>query len=344
MKKILASVLCLTISVLTFVGCGSSTKPIITIDGETLPNGLYLFYQIQSLSEAQRKATDTSKPALEQKIDNVDAPKWINNRTIEMCQAHVYVERSSEKENLALTEDEKKAVTDEATTTWERYGAAYEKNGISKDSYTTAKINEKKSAKLFDKLYADMGKEITTEEIQAYLDETSVRIDYVILPYSDVNSTILKDDIVAKNKAAAQKMLADLNDGKEFKTLLNDIPAMYLEAGVAEADIKKPEEYLTNEMVAITTKTDFVKKVLDTKLDEYNIFEDEYRAIVFRRAENILNPDDTEYYRFAIPMFRKETEYNSVLLKEAKKLAYTIDENAAKAVGPEKITQVSAAQ
>ena len=99
-------------------GCtvGSGSAYAMTIDGEQINAGIYIYYSYASYMEltqtlqSQNSKLDVKDDNVvkEQKMDGVSSEEWIKNKALEYCQRYVAIEKKFDELDLSLTEEESK--------------------------------------------------------------------------------------------------------------------------------------------------------------------------------------------------------------------------------------------
>ena len=247
-KRALAAVLCGALS-LTACGCGNTTGTALTIDGEEIKAGVYIYYQMSSLSEAtaalQKEQPDVDTYAEDFDIKNytiegVAGEEWVKNKTYEYCRLHVATNKTFDEYGLSLTEEQKTAIDETVTSAWndenmyaqyiygvDIFGDYYESLGISESSFEEVQTAGYKMEAIFDHLYGEGGTmAVPAEEINA-----KILSDYALILSFEVDPAYGK----------AQDYVDMLNGGTAFPEVKQAYDKAEAVAEIEE-DMKKAEE------------------------------------------------------------------------------------------------------
>lgn len=254
-KKGAAALVCGAL-ICSAASCGNTTGTALTVDGHDIRAGIYIFYQMQALSEAATKLNE-EQPDLDQSAEGFDllaqtvegmtVRDWIKDRTYALCREFVAVEEKFDEYGLSLTAEETSQINSQANSMWTEenmyaqyfYGVSiigeyYEKYGIGKESYRDTYTLGIKKDKIFDYLYGEGGSlAVPVSELDAAITE-----NYALVKYFAVNEE--------KAGGSAQNYADRLNNGTAFAELKKEhdekvkIAEIEEEMAQAEAD---GEEY-----------------------------------------------------------------------------------------------------
>ena len=185
-------------------GCtvGSGSAYAMTIDGEQINAGIYIYYSYASYMEltqtlqSQNSKLDVKDDNVvkEQKMDGVSSEEWIKNKALEYCQRYVAIEKKFDELDLSLTEEESKDVESTIDSFWDTNGETYEKNGISKNSVKSVLENTYMTNEVFLYYYGVDGEEGTTEDdLKQYYEENNARVRYIKFDLTDGKGEALDD-------------------------------------------------------------------------------------------------------------------------------------------------------
>ncbi len=220
--------------------CGSSTAYALTIDGEQVKAGVYIYYSYVSYNDAiailteQNAELDTTDDELvkEQIIDGVDTLTWIRNKAQDYCEEHVAVNRDFEACGLELTEEEIGELDAYMESFWETNSEVFIENGVSESSVRAVLEYTYKATDLFLHYYNIDGVEgVTEEEVHEYYVENNARVQYVRFDLKDGTGAALDDD----GKAAMEEMVNDYltavekfkGNEKRIRTKMDEIQEEY---------------------------------------------------------------------------------------------------------------------
>ena len=228
-KKITAAGLAAA-AALSLTSCGKDTTWGAEIDGVSLSAGMLIFFQSESVSEAQslireaslaETAVDgleieteavTTVGVLDSTVENTPARDWIQNTTVEKMQEYAAIENKFGELGLSFENKEDERISIITDQWWEYIGEYYEEIGVSKDSYYKVGLNSEKRSAIFDHYYDEGGeKAVPEEEIISYLEENYARIKYIEMPLKDGEGNLLKSDGKAELKEMAEEYIDRLN-------------------------------------------------------------------------------------------------------------------------------------
>ncbi len=202
-RKLLA-VLFAAVMVLSLAGCGD-TRWICEVDGNSIPSGLYIYYQMEGYGDAiyQLAQQDSETyfypyiyyynmgyvdPTLfEAEMENGQTvEEYINSYALDMCKQVTVVDKLFTDLGLSLTDDEKALVESQLNSAWSSGSESFEKIGIGKESVKLALESKIKETRVFDAYYEVGGKNGTTEEeITDYFADNYARVKYMTFTFAD---------------------------------------------------------------------------------------------------------------------------------------------------------------
>ncbi|MCM1335867.1 MAG: hypothetical protein NC084_04655 [Bacteroides sp.] len=256
--------------------CGNTTGTALTIDGRPIRAGIYIFYQMQALSEAASKLTE-EQPDLDQSAEDFDllaqsvegtsVRDWIKNRTVALCREFIATEEKFEEYGLALTDEETAEIKSYANSMWTEenmyaqyfygvdiIGDYYEKYGVGQESFRDTYALSYKKDKLFDAIYGESGSlAVSVDELNAAVVE-----GYALVKYFAVED----------GAGTTEEYVALLNSGTAFAAVKQQhdeaAERAEIEAEMAEA-AANGEEYegtLPEEVVVAASEESDLERVL----------------------------------------------------------------------------------
>lgn len=256
--------------------CGNTTGTALTVDGRDIRAGIYIFYQMQALSEAASKLND-EQPDLNQSAEGFDllaqtvegknVRDWIKERTFALCREFVAIEEKFDEYGLSLTAEETASINSQANSVWTEenmyaqyfYGVSiigdyYEKYGVGKESYRDTYALGVKKDKIFDYLYGEGGSlAVPVSELDAAVAE-----NYALVKY-----------FAADEKAdPAQSYVDSLNGGTAFAEVKKahdekaEIARIEEEMAEAEADGTEYDGTLPEEVSVELSEESALQRVL----------------------------------------------------------------------------------
>ena len=203
MKKILLSILCVLLLLTLFSGCYKNADVLIIDDYPIYP-GLYLYFQLQSISIASTKLEDQyeGKELYNQSIDGIPVREWIKNNTVTLAQEYVFIEKSFDRLGLdqAVVDMQMNYYDSTLRDEWQRMQLFYVRNGVGFSTFRKAYQNYIKSDQLFTALYMTEGgeEEVPEEVIKNFFAEDFTYLDYLCIDKTDEDKAPLTDTRIQK--------------------------------------------------------------------------------------------------------------------------------------------------
>lgn len=216
LKRLTASLLC--VAMLTgMTACSGPDKTWAAKTNEkTLPIGVYIYYEYLAYQNASTKVEDSTKPVLEQKIEDTDATQWIKKKALDYTKLLFVIDNKMKELKLSLTDAETKEIDSTATSQWSSYKDTLESYGISKESFSmaTAEFNTK-SSKVFEAIYGAKGsKAVSDADLKTYFEKNYTDFSYVMIPlYNPTTYAALDEKTEKEYKQFLDDQAAALNKG-----------------------------------------------------------------------------------------------------------------------------------
>lgn len=334
LKKILSGVLAGVIA-LSLCGCADNGY-IMKVDGMDIRNGVYIYFQQSAYSAACDKlneiynsasssgsgsssssssssASSSSSSSMDfftQSIENKSSSDWVKNETLRLVRQFVAIQRIAEANNVKLTEEDNKEISDVMKEMWETenylyqyyygfntLGEYYESKGIARETMKMIyEVNSLKS-KIFMSIYdKDGDKAVSDEDFLAKVKETYSSARIIKIAYNDKYGKSTKDTVrIDELKALAQSYADKLNDGKSFIDVKYECDlAIKQEIAKAEA-----EDAYKKEPVEGKTLEEYVKEKVDAvKVDK----------IEEEDADTIFEKEGSYYYDEALVKYVTNAE------------------------------------
>lgn len=245
LRKIVAVIMVLAMA-FSLTACGD-TSWIVKVDGETVPSGVYIYYQTSGYTAAgyELAATDQNyyyymmygMSYLDQKVGDKTVPEYMNDYALSMSKQYIVVEKLFDELGLELSEDDKKLIDSQVNSLWNNNAEQFEKIGVGKESIKKVTTNAVKEDKVFNAYYEVGGINGTTEDdIKAYLEDNYVRVKFMTFNYADSADDAV--DEARKNKALedAQSYLDRIIAGEDINTLIEEHSAEVAAANETEEE------------------------------------------------------------------------------------------------------------
>lgn len=253
-KKAAAALLCGALAVSAASCAAQQTYP-LTIDGEQIRAGIYLFQQYTAVEDAKSKLSE-EQPGLDTSADGFDYMKqtiegksfgdWVKDKAIEGCREYIAEKRLFASNGLTLTAEQNTSVKDNTNSIWDEsnyyaqylygtdtIGEFFEKMGIGKQSFKDLQEASEMRTALFDHLYGEGGElAATQDEINTALKEGYAAIEYITYQLESGDS--------------AQAYADRINNGESFEQIVKDYTDAYnlqeYEKDLAEAEAAAESE------------------------------------------------------------------------------------------------------
>ena len=310
------------------------------IDGYSIYPGLYLYFQVQSISVASTKLNDefSGNELYEQELEGILVRDWIKDYTVKLAREFVFVERTFDRLGLDSRnlEMEMNYYDSSLRDEWNRTNAFYTRNGIGYATFRKAYENYVKSNQVFNALYMTEGgeQEVKDEEIIEYFQKDYTYLDYIKLStVDDANLPLADADIDAiRNTVGVMKETAEAEVEDQGVVYVDPenvgIQAAFVfycvMSGMTEEEaLEIRGKIVTDNTVLRTSSTlyeeGFITAVFDAPYDKYQIYEAADAIYLFCRR-SMLEEDENSW-----------TEYKGTIISELRSEVYLtyVEENGA---------------
>ena len=235
-KTATAALLCAALAA-GAASCATSQTYPLTIDGEPIRAGIYIFEQQSAINSAKDKIAeeqpdlDTSADGfsyLNQTVEGKSFTDWVNEKAVEYCRDYIAEKRLFASNGLTLTADQNQSVRDNVNSMWDEsnyyaqilygtntIGEYFEKLGIGKQSFKDLQEASEMRQTLFDHFYGEGGSlAATAEEINAALES-----DYMAIAYFSYD---------LENGEGAEAYYNKISSGSTFAQVYADHTNAYL--------------------------------------------------------------------------------------------------------------------
>lgn len=358
MKKMLATLLAVVLLMLPLTGCYNPST-VLTVNGMDVSSGLYLYFQLQAVSEAAAKFENeyTGSELYSQTIDDTPARDWINNRTIEIAQEYVFIEQ--EYTRLEIDEEyhnyELSLYDSSIQSQWSQAASFYEKNGIGYQSFYSSYENYIKSNDIFGALYIEEDAEfaVPDAEVKEYFTENYTALDMIKISLKDEDGDPLSDS----RKAEMTQLAADMKEYaesavEELDHIYQDDTNIGLDAAfglytarenVSDADIDTVKSsILTKNAIVKSDSTSYdaelLKALFAASYEKFNVFEAEDAVYLYCRRDVLdYEPEKWKDYTSSIITTIRSDAFSEYLAEGSKALEVTEDARARKYYSLDKI-------
>ncbi len=237
--------------------CGYNTRSALTVDGYSVPAGIYIYFMNNAYNEAISKLTkenadlDTTdeKAVKALPLEGKDVTTWIQDRATEMCVDFAATEKKFDELGLTLTDEDKNYVEMMMSYYWN--ADSMEPMGVSEDSFKKVVTSTYKSQAVFDHYYGigegELG--VTEEEVTDYYADEHIRAQFVRMSLTDANGEMLKAD----GKKALKDMAEDYSDRVEDALKDGGVDAVMAEMDAIQKDY---DAYVEEQTAAATAATE----------------------------------------------------------------------------------------
>ena len=251
--KFAALMLCV-VMMFTFASCRTENENVLVYTDQNgkevaIRSALYMLYQIDATSQYQDEYDEQTTTSVETDTDTDEQVnyeetsigdksynEWVQEKALELCAQHAFIEIDFENAGLTLDADAQSNVESAIEQQWDSYSEYFEKNGIAKSTFEIYITNLYKRDLLFDHYYGKGGsKEVSTDEMGKYLLDNALLVN--VLSYSTVtydesyNQVAVDEATVEANTAVIKSCIDKLNAGEDYAS----VRAYYFKA-VGEED------------------------------------------------------------------------------------------------------------
>ncbi|MDR0986614.1 MAG: hypothetical protein LBL98_02810 [Ruminococcus sp.] len=234
------------LSLLLLSACGADTTTFGTVNGETIPVGVYINFQYMAYNTAVSKiaekeaaeaeaavtaavtlptpgavTTAASLPFLQETVDGIPVRDYITDEAIEDVREYVAINKKFAELGLSYRDDEDLMVKNYIDQNWDAFSETLGKLGISKTSYEDVMLSSLKRQEVFMYYYGPGGeKAVPDDVIKNKLLEDNARINYIPMVLKDGEGNLLKSEGKAEQMKMAEDFVARAEAGEDFNSLL----------------------------------------------------------------------------------------------------------------------------
>ena len=215
-KKCLAAVLSLAIMASATACSGADKSWAVKNDNLTVPIGAYIYNLYSAYQQASVQVEDSTKPILEQTVEDQDAATWIKENALRQTKSILVIDDKMKELNISLTEDELQQVSDQTDSYWGSISTAMTEYGVAKSSFNLAYADYyTKYTKVFDAIYGKGGtQEVSDADVKDYYVTNYMAFSYVLSPIIDMTTgTNLSEDELSQLDTEFKDYAAKINDG-----------------------------------------------------------------------------------------------------------------------------------
>lgn len=202
------AVLLAACTAVSLASCGENTANAMTVDGQDVRAGIYLYYATSAYGDAVEtlrkggetfegaETSDDYKKILDKaNIDNITAEEWIQNKAEKACKVFVNIEKEFDALGLKLSGEELAAADANAASSMNYYGDYFTGAGIGEETVKAIVLNSYKQDAVWQAYYGEGGsKGIETQELYDFYKANNLRAKYIEMPLKDGEGNLLKAD------------------------------------------------------------------------------------------------------------------------------------------------------
>ena len=337
-KKCLAAVLSLAIMASATACSGADKSWAVKNDNLTVPIGAYIYNLYSAYQQASVQVEDSTKPILEQTVEDQDAATWIKENALRQTKSILVIDDKMKELNISLTEDELQQVSDQTDSYWGSISTAMTEYGVAKSSFNLAYADYyTKYTKVFDAIYGKGGtQEVSDADVKDYYVTNYMAFSYVLAPIIDMTTgTNLSEDELSQLDTEFKDYAAKINDGSmtaqeaadAYKTSSgDDTVQLYTDAANFNGETSSyPEEFGTS----LKSMKDGECRIVEVQgLYKVLLVKDDVTAT----AENKISDDAS---RTAILQNMKQEEFKQMIDEAADGYSAEINQKAIDSYQPD---------
>ena len=268
---------------LTLAGCTFSTPDTaLTVDGEAIPAGVYLAYQLQNYQTVESALSDEGLDMdLDAAYEDTTVRGWIEDATAQDMGRYVHVRRAFGEQGLSFTEEEQASIDDYAAQLYDSMEDYLAENGVGEESYRLYYETETMYSALVEAYIEENSGALTDDELKAYLDETYVHARELTLPSTDEEGTALDDEAQAAVDSCLDEAAERLAEGEDFDTVAAETLEKACEAAGRTYDEELLDTYALEAFYDVQPQDSdapLVQAVREAEIGDAGIAEDAYGA------------------------------------------------------------------
>lgn len=313
-QKLLAALLSAAMCVgLGACHTGQDTKWVAKFGEETVPAGVYLYMLHENYYSVTSELTDEEgnqlKNPLKEQVDGVPASQKITEGARKDLNEYLAVEQKAAEMSADASETDKAQIDAMVESYWQYIGDSYTQNGVSKDSYRLAMLNNAKRTALFNAIYGEDGTDPVPEtELRDKFNKDVAKVIMISRELSTDEDAAAKEEADKTARDAMGQYYKELQDGM-------DMEEVYYQAQRESAQdpetVTKPEPGQSFTFVIRDTST-LDQKVLDAIFAAENGMpvqaETDTSLYLFVRYDTGENPEDFTSRRETLTrMLREDT-------------------------------------
>lgn len=292
---------------------GGDTNWVAKSGDMTVSAGVYLLYQIDQYQTSMSKLPEDTKDPLKAQIDGQAVPDVISKGAKDSLNQYIAVENKFNELGLSIDPATKSILDENVEMFWGYLGASYEKNGISKESYTKVTENDSKRSMIFEAIYGEGGSQAVPDaDLKAKFLADYAKI--MVIPLNYMNS----DDPAQQetDKKAAEETINKYYDQLKAGGNVEDIVFEAKKEVSKDDTLTKPEPGTSFTIISRDSSPyadNVTKAIFDAKIGEPVKVESEDTKYLFVRYDVGETESDFVARKSSIVQQLKGDEFNETV-------------------------------
>lgn len=321
---------------------GQDTNWIAKVGDETVPAGVYLYMLHENYYSVTSGLTDAEGNQLEnplkEQVDGVPASQKITEDARKSLNEYLAVEQKAAEMNITVPEDEQAQIDAMLDAYWPYIGESYTSNGISKDSYRLAMLNDSKKSAIFEALYGEGGTEAVPEsELKDKYNKDVAKILMITRDLSSDEDAAVKEEADKKARDAIDQYSKEIADGTDPE----DVYYQSLRENAEDPDsVTKPEPGASFTFVIRDTSS-YDQKVTDAIFAAENgkpvKVETDTSIYLFVRYDANENPEDFNSRKSTLTRLLRQDAFDKQVEEWGAAVSAQINDKALQRYTPDKL-------
>ncbi len=217
MKNIIALVI-VCIMAFSITGCHKKNEIAVTVNGYEFTSGYYMCALVNAYFEGQStiydsKTNTTDIDYFKEKIDGKKFADWVKDRAIDILEEIGTYKKVCDDKKVKVDDETKANAENNAYYMWSMYGygAYFEPNGVSFETYKKFTLDNYYSSLYFEHLYGEKGeKEIPAADVEKKLYDNFIIADLIEVTFDQESA-----EKIAETKTKFEGYLNDLTSKKK---------------------------------------------------------------------------------------------------------------------------------
>ncbi|MBR5223740.1 MAG: hypothetical protein IKV81_06225 [Clostridia bacterium] len=265
-KKLIALVI-VCVMALAITGCHKQNEIAVTVNGYEFTSGYYMCALVNAYLEGQSAVYESKEDTtseinyFKEKIDDKEFSVWVKDRAIDLLEEIGTYKKLCDDKKIKIDDETKANAENTAYYMWSMYGygALFEPNGVSYETYKKFTLDSYCQTLYFEHLYGEKGeKEIAAADVEKKLYDNFIIADLIDVTFSE--------ETAEKKAETKTKLEGYLNDLTSKKKTFEEVYKLH--NNITEEE--KEEEKTENEDVEILEPLDEYAQILGAKDSGYD--------------------------------------------------------------------------